>query len=71
MRRTNVVLETTTSPSEEVPGGIGPIGFHRFEWVYNIPDRFGHLFLLYGPMGMNEKSFRKWQTKSHKDCGEV
>ena len=70
-RRTNVVLKTASNPGKEVPGGICSIVFHRLEWVYNISDRFGHLFLLYSPMGMNKKSFWKRETKSHKHCGEV
>jgi len=70
-RHTNVVLKAATSPGEKVPGGIGAVCFHRLERVYDVPDRFGHLFLVNGPMGMHEKPFGKWQIKGHKHCREV
>jgi hypothetical protein len=69
--RTNVVFETTAGLGEEVPDGVRAIYFHRRERVYDVTDRFGHLFPSHGPMRMYEKSFWKRETESHKDCREV
>lgn len=53
------VSRKTPLESKEETHGINTEPINRKEWVHDIPGRFGHFFMVHGPMAVHKDITRK------------